>query len=81
MIRFMGFFTIIPASVLLAISFFVLFALIKIESPPLKNLGRIVAVLLWISAALLLLMGLYILVTGHHPVIDIVSEACKSSRR
>lgn len=74
MIRLSGIFTIIPATILLTISFFVLFAVTKIESIVLKNFGKVVAALLWISAGLFLLMGCYILVTGHHPIIDIMTE-------
>lgn len=78
MIRLTGIFTLIPATVLLTISFFVLLALTQVESPGLKKLGKLVAVLLWVSAGLVLLAGIYILATGHHPLIDIVNEVCKS---
>lgn len=74
MIRLSGILTIIPATILLTISFFVLFAVTKLESIVLKNFGKVVAVLLCISAGLFLLLGCYILVTGHHPIIDIMTE-------
>ncbi len=74
MIRLSGILTIIPATVFLTVSFFVLFTVTKAESLNLKKFGKLIAVLLWISAGLFLLMGCYILVTGHHPIIDIMTE-------
>lgn len=76
MIRFSGLFTLIPATLLLTISFFVKFALTKVEKPGLRKFGKFVAALLWLSAGLILLVGIYILVTGHHPLFDMVNEAC-----
>jgi len=78
MIRFTGLFAIIPATVLLTISFFVLFTLTKVENTGLKKFGKCVAVLLWIAAGLIVLGGLFILVTGHHPMIEMMKEACKN---
>lgn len=78
MIRFTGLFTIIPATILLTISFFVLLAAGRTDAAGLKKFGKIVAILLWISAGLVLLMGLYIIMTGQHPLISIINEVCKS---
>lgn len=65
--RLMGFFAIIPVSFLLTISFFVQFASSKTEIPMLKKFGSLVTILLWISAGLMVLGGIYVLITGHHP--------------
>lgn len=61
-------FSIIPATVFLTVSFFVLFAVQKTETQGLKQFGRIVAVLLWISSAAVLSMGIFVLTTGRHPL-------------
>jgi len=58
----MGLCLIVPVSVLLAVSFFVLFAVRKVETDVLKKFGFAVALLLWISAALVFLTG----IAGHH---------------
>ncbi|MDO8734658.1 MAG: hypothetical protein Q7K21_05830, partial [Elusimicrobiota bacterium] len=50
------------------VSFFVLFAVQKTESQGLKQFGRLIAVLLWISAAAVLSMGIFVLSTGCHPL-------------
>ena len=62
--RLLGVFAVIPCSVLLTISFFVLFALRKVEQKELKLFGFAVAVMLWISAGLVLSSGLYHVITG-----------------
>ncbi|MHB9154741.1 MAG: hypothetical protein ACYC5N_03485, partial [Endomicrobiales bacterium] len=63
-----GFLVLIPVSLLLALSYFLLFANGKTDSPELKSFGVVVSVLLWVSAGLILLGGLYVLATGHHPM-------------
>lgn len=57
MIYPLGFFALIPATLLVTISFFVLFATKKMETAGLKTFGIIVAVLLWISAAMVFVTG------------------------
>ncbi|MGB3242622.1 MAG: hypothetical protein WBB66_07200 [Candidatus Omnitrophota bacterium] len=66
MMGFMGFGLtgIIPVAILLAVSFFVLLALENVKKQGLKTFGYVVAVLLWISAALMLFMGIYGLTAG-----------------
>ena len=64
----MGLFSIIPVTVFLTVSFFVLYAVQKAETKGLKQFGRIIAVLLWISAAAVLSMGIFVLSTGCHPL-------------
>jgi len=66
--RIMGLCSIIPISILLTVSFFVLFAVQKTEMQGLKKFGRIIAVLLWISSTMIFTMGIFVLSTGHHPL-------------
>ncbi len=66
--RFLGLFTIIPATVLLTISFFVLVVVRTVKEQALKSFGRIIAVLLWLVAALVFSTGLYVTYTfTFHP--------------
>jgi hypothetical protein len=78
-IRFLGVFTIVPTTILLTISFFVLFALRKVEQQGLKAFGYVIAVLLWISAALIFGVGLYTITTGQHPMMPMMQEMMKGS--
>lgn len=64
--RFMGLIVLIPTSVLLTASFFVLFAIEKVAGQGLKTFGRVVAALLIIVAVLLLSVGVYTVSTGRH---------------
>jgi len=57
--RLGGFLVLIPTTVLLTISFFVLVTLQKVVSGKLKLFGALVAVLLWLSALLILSSGIY----------------------
>src|SRR3989339_1733509 len=66
--RMLGLIAIIPMSMLLMVSFFVLFAAAKTEMQGLKSFGRVIAILLWISAAVVLSIGIYTISTGHHPM-------------
>ena len=52
-------FSLIPATVLLTISFFVLVSLQKIVSEKLKLFGIVVVILLWFSALLVFSSGIY----------------------
>jgi len=56
----------VHAVVILAVSFFVLLAAVKSESPALKTFGFVIAVFLWISAALVFGKGL----TGNHFIMN-----------
>ena len=52
-------FAIVPMTMLLTVSFFVLLAARKADAQGVKAFGYVLAVLLWISAALILSMGNY----------------------
>lgn len=67
MFRFMGIFALVPAAVLLTISFFVLFANQKVETKGLKKFGSVIAALLWAAVFLILTSGILLICTGRHP--------------
>jgi hypothetical protein len=48
--------------------YFIFFANSKTDSAALKTFGAVLSVFLVISAAMILSVGVYILVTGHHPM-------------
>ena len=64
MFRLLGLFAIIPATVLLTISFFVLFTLRTIKENALKVFGYVIVALLWTAALLTFLSGIYTVSTG-----------------
>ena len=70
--RVLGLLAIIPATVLLTISFFVLFALRKVEAAGLKAFGYVVAALLWLGALMVFSLGIYTVSTGRHPMMSIM---------
>jgi hypothetical protein len=72
--RLVGLFTIIPATLLLTISFFVLFSLRKIETEGLKAFGYVITTLLWVGAALVFSAGVYIISTGRHPMMGMMQQ-------
>jgi len=74
MIRLLGLFAIIPISVLLTISFFVLFAVRRADNKGLRFFGHVISVFLWIAAALVFLAGLYIIITGRHPLMEMMQQ-------
>lgn len=53
----MGLFPLLPVTVLLTVSFFVLVTLRRLETKPLRAFGYVVAVLLWISALAVVYSG------------------------
>ena len=80
--RLMGVLAVLPASILLTISFFVLILLRKIEGNGLKAFGYVVAALLWVSTFLVFSMGIYVLSTGRHPALNVMKGmGCYSSQR
>ncbi len=72
-LRFAGVFTLIPATMFLVISFFVLFAVSKIDGERLKRFGRTLAILLWVCSALVFFSGIVVSIVGpqnvmHHKI-------------
>lgn len=72
-----GVFAIVPTTILLTISFFVLFAIRKVDSEGLKSFGRVIVLLLWVSATVIFGAGLYTISTGHHPLVPTMREMMK----
>ncbi|MCK4917611.1 MAG: hypothetical protein KAJ14_14810 [Candidatus Omnitrophica bacterium] len=66
-IRSLGIFLLIPVPVLLAIKFFILCCIDKVESKRLKIFGHIVCGLLFISALVFIFSGVYMMMTGNLP--------------
>ena len=71
-INILGLAAFIPVTMFLAISFFVLLGADKTECANLKKFGKVVAVMLWICAAILLGIGIYVLITGTHPALPLM---------
>lgn len=74
MVRYIGLFSIIPTALLLTISFFVLVTLNKVNLKNLRAFGIAIVILLWISAALLLSVGIYTVITGQHPIMHMMQK-------
>ncbi len=70
--RLIGTLALLPTTILLTISFFVLVILRKSEGQGLKAFGYVVAALLWVSALLVFSMGIYVLSTGRHPMMGMM---------
>ncbi len=66
--RLAGLCAIVPMTLILTVSFFVLFALREVKSNVLKAFGYVIAALLWISALLIFSVGVYTLATGRSPM-------------
>lgn len=67
MFRLMGLFALFPITITLTISFFVLFTREKTTSRGLRSFAVVVALLLWLCAALALIGGICVLSTGRGP--------------
>ena len=84
--RLMGLCAVIPASILLTLSFFVLIALRKAEEKVLKVLGYIALTFLLSGATLVVLSGVHTLITGKCPMMQQMMQAkqdmmCKGMMR
>jgi len=77
-VRLAGLFAIIPAALLLTISFFVLFTLRKVETQGLKAFGYVIVTLLVIAALLIFSVGAYTVYTGRHPMMYMMQEMMKA---
>ena len=75
-----GMLCIVPAALLLVVSFFVLVVAGKVKEQVLKSFGNIVAMLLWVAAALVFLTGIYITATGNCPVLRMMEKSGKGGK-
>jgi hypothetical protein len=64
LMRLAGVFALIPTTILLTVSFFVLLAIGRLQEKTLKAFGYVVAALLWLSAFLVISAGIYTFSTG-----------------
>ncbi len=74
MFRLIGLFAIIPTTMLLTVSFFVLFTVRRTEPKGLKVFGYVISALLWLSALLVFSAGVYTISTGRHPMMPTVEQ-------
>lgn len=58
----------IPATIFLTISYFVLLTSQKAESTGVKTFGKVVTVLLWCIAAMVIICGIYMTISGKCPM-------------
>jgi len=77
--RLFGVFSIIPTTIFLALSFFVLFTLRKVDLQGLKAFGYVVAALLWVCAAIAFGVGVYTVSTGRHPMMPMMQRMMQGS--
>jgi len=73
MMRVMGFMALIPVTVLLTVGFFVLVVVRRVNEKGLKTFGYVVVIMLGISAFLVSSMGVYVIATGRHPLLQAIS--------
>ena len=69
--RIFGLLMFVPATMFLAVSFFILVVIRRIDGKGLKNFGYVVVTLLWIGSCILFTLGAYKVITGKrllHPV-------------
>lgn len=66
--RLIGILAVVPTTLLLTVSFFVLFTLRKTEDKGLKTFGYVITALLWCCVVVVFSFGIYILVAGWHPM-------------
>jgi hypothetical protein len=64
--KLVGLFTVIPGTMLLVASFFVLFTISKTEKQGLRAFGYTVVTLLWVAAFLVLSVGVYSVFSSRH---------------
>jgi hypothetical protein len=73
--RLLGLFAIIPTTLLMTVSFFVLFAIRKIEEQGLKTFGYVIIGLLWFAAFLVFSLGVYAVSSGRHPIMEMMKQS------
>ena len=73
-VRLLGLFAIIPATLLLTVSFFVLFSIRRTDAHGLKAFGYVVAAFLWAATLLVVSAGIYTVSTGRHPAMCMMQQ-------
>ena len=75
--RFLGLMAIIPVTIFLTVSYFVMVLNEKNDKKSLKTFGLVVCILLWITAGLITVGGIVTLATGRHPIMIAMEGCCK----
>ncbi len=76
--RMLGMYMLVPATVLLTVSYFVMVVNGKLEKKGLKMFGTIIVILLFVAALLALLFGTMILVMGKPPIVQSMRAVLES---
>lgn len=80
-VRFLGTFALIPATLFLMMSFFVLLAAESIRTQGLRFFGYFVALLLCVTAVSMLFVGVYVLFTGRNPLRPLLQHMAKDQEQ
>ena len=76
----LGVFAVIPVTMLLTVSFFVMAVVRKVEEKALQSFGRIVVLLLWVSATMIFAAGLYTISSGRCPMVKKLGKCGMSGK-
>lgn len=79
MYKMLGLLAVVPATGLLALSFFVMVVLRKMEQDALKVFGYVVTALLWGCALLVFMAGVYKLSANHYKMQKVISGATEQA--
>ncbi len=78
--KFLWVLSLVPTTILITISFFVLFAHRKVEDKSLKAFGYVVVALLWIAAATVFATGIYVSSQGCCPMMSMPNQMMQGQR-
>ncbi|MCX5782513.1 MAG: hypothetical protein NT145_07430 [Elusimicrobia bacterium] len=76
--RMLGMYMLVPATVLLTISYFVMAVNGKLDKKGLKTFGTIIVILLFLSALLAIVFGTMILALGKPPIVHSIKAVIES---
>ena len=76
--RMLGMYMLVPATMMLTVSYFVMAVNSKIEKKGLKSFGSFIVVLLFICALLALIFGTLILLMGKPPIVQSIRAVIES---
>ena len=74
----LGMYMLVPATMMLTVSYFVMAVNSKIEKKGLKSFGSFIVVLLFICALLALIFGTLILLMGKPPIVQSIRAVIES---
>lgn len=76
--RMLGMYMLVPATIMLTISYFVMAVNSKIEKKGLKSFGTFIVILLFLCALLALTFGVMILLNGKPPVVQSIKAVIQA---